>query len=374
MNSDKGGSWSWRVRSKRAALLMTIVAAFALPARSQGEAAPPDLPTKRPASDDAASAAPTGAAGKANRAAQPDKHQEKGEAAISQEGADDERRPSGAQADGVAGKMIGTLFDAAADKTTGAGNDGGIAPAPLASADSPPTPASRPADPEAAAPSDPFDPFDPFDPPRPVAPPEGFRWGPALRQSLLFLAVQHGYRMTEPKTQRELRGPFFKDYFRSLKNLKGWDDGGRFFTNYVAHPMQGAVTGFVFVQNDPRSISREFGSSREYWTGRLKAMAWSAAWSTQFEIGPVSQASLGDVGKKSGKLTYVDLVITPTVGVGWLVAEDALDRFVVRRIETKTDNLFVRITARTVLNPTRTAANLLRFKKPWHRDTRNAGQ
>ena len=196
-----------------------------------------------------------------------------------------------------------------------------------------------------------------------------FHWGPAIKQSLLFLAVQHGYAMTQPKTRRHLRGPFLKDYFGSLANLNGWDDGGRFFTNYIAHPMQGSLTGFIQIHNDPKGMKQEFGRSKSYWKSRLKAAAWSAAWSTQFELGPISQASIGNVGK-SRKLTYEDLVITPTAGVALLVTEDAMDRYVVRWVEGKTNKLYVRIPIRMLLNPTRSLANLLRFKKPWHRDTR----
>ena len=65
---------------------------------------------------------------------------------------------------------------------------------------------------------------------------------------------------------------------------------------------------------------------------------------------------------------YVDLVITPTVGTALLVTEDAIDRFLIRRIERATDNLYIRALARMFLNPTRTLANLFRFKEPWYRD------
>ena len=194
-----------------------------------------------------------------------------------------------------------------------------------------------------------------------------FRWSPAIKQSLLFLGVQHGYAMTQPKTRRDLRGPFFKDYLRSVKSLHGWEDGGRFFTNYVAHPMEGSLLGFIQVQNDPQGMSRRFGGSGAYWRSRLKALAWSAAWSTQFEIGPVSQASIGNVGLH-GKQTYVDLVITPTAGVALLVLEDALDEHLIRKIEHNSGSFYLKITSRMILNPTRSVANLLRFRKPWHRD------
>lgn len=196
---------------------------------------------------------------------------------------------------------------------------------------------------------------------------QSFRWGPALKQSLLFLGIQHGYAMTQPKTRRALKGPFFGDYVDSVKSLRGWADGGRFFTNYIAHPMQGALTGFIQVQNDPRGMKQQFGPSKAYWKSRLKAMAWSAALSTQFEIGPISQASIGNVGQ-SGKQTYVDVIVTPTVGTAWLIAEDALDRYAISWLENRTGNFYVKMFARTTLNPMRTCANLLRFKIPWHRD------
>ena len=193
-----------------------------------------------------------------------------------------------------------------------------------------------------------------------------FRWGDAVKQSLLFLSVQHGYALTQPKTRRDLHGAFFKDYARSVRSLHGWEDGGRFFTNYVAHPMQGSLLGFIQVQNDPSGSRLRFNQPG-YWRSRMKALAWSAAWSTQFEIGPVSQASIGNVGLH-GKQTYVDIVMTPTAGLGLLVAEDVLDRYVIERIERRTDSKYARIFSRMAFNPTRTAANLLRFKKPWHRD------
>ncbi|CAN5187107.1 hypothetical protein BH20ACI2_BH20ACI2_22990 [soil metagenome] len=196
---------------------------------------------------------------------------------------------------------------------------------------------------------------------------DGFQWGPAIRQSLLFLAVQHGYAMTQPKTRDALRGPFFKDYIRSVGSLSGWNDGGRFFTNYVAHPMQGSFTGFIQIQNDPRGMSQTFGRSGKYWKSRMKALAWSAAWSTQFEIGPISQASIGNVGH-NGKQTYIDIVVTPTVGLGMLITEDILDKYVVRKIEMLSGNFLLRVLSRMMLNPTRTVANVTRFKLPWHRD------
>jgi len=201
----------------------------------------------------------------------------------------------------------------------------------------------------------------------PKYPREGFQWRSAIEQSLLFLAVQHGYALTQPKTRSALKGEFFNDYIKSVKSLRGWGDGGRFFTNYIAHPMQGSFMGFIQIHNDPKGKRQRFGGSKDYWQSRMKAMAWSAAWSTQFEIGPLSQASIGNVGLK-GKQTYVDLVITPTLGTAMLITEDAIDRFLIESIEGKINNYYLMIFSRILLNPTRTVANLIRFKLPWYRD------
>lgn len=203
-----------------------------------------------------------------------------------------------------------------------------------------------------------------------------FRWRPALIQSFLFLGIQHGFRMTEAKTRDELDGPFFRDWKESVQGLRGWDDGGRTFTNYVAHPMQGAITGHIFINNSGSARYQHFGLSKDYWTSRLKVLAWSAVWSTQFEIGPISEASLGNVGQKPApngrsKMTWGDLVITPTVGTAFVIMEDAIDRFILRDwLERKIGNRLAMKILRSVFTPMQGFANILRGRAPWRRDAR----
>jgi hypothetical protein len=198
----------------------------------------------------------------------------------------------------------------------------------------------------------------------------GFHWGPALRQSFYFLSVEHGFRMFQGKTRREFRGPFFKDYLKSIQGIQGWGDGDPVYTNYIAHPMQGAVSGFFQIQNDPRGVTQQLDGSKAYWHSRLKAFAWSAAYSTQFEVGLYSEAMFGNVGMKKGTGGYVDLVMTPVGGLGLIVAEDALDRFVIRRLEGRSSSKNAQRFYRAALNPSRSIANLFRLKKPWYRDSR----
>lgn len=210
---------------------------------------------------------------------------------------------------------------------------------------------------------------DAADDPPAAAMPQRFHWKPAIYQSLLAQGFQHAYALViQEKTQRALKGPFLSDYWESIKGVRGWDDGNKFFTNYIAHPMQGAMTGFIFLQNHDRLRRQTFNESPQYWKDRFKAFVWSAAWSTNWEIGPISQASIGNVGLY-GHGGWVDFVITPTVGTGWMITEEAMDRYIIRHWEEK--NLATRIVLRTFLNPMRSVANILRFKKPWYRDRAN---
>ncbi len=203
-----------------------------------------------------------------------------------------------------------------------------------------------------------------------------FKWKPALIQSGLFLAMQHGMRLFEINTRTELDGPFFRDWKESVKGLRGWDDGGKFFTNYIAHPLQGSVTGRIFVNNSPKAQMTEIGRSKAYWVSRMKAFAWSAVWSTQFELGPISEANIGNVGQRprvdgKSKMTYGDLVITPVGGTGMLIAEDAIDKYILRNfLETRINNRLAVKILRTAFTPMTALANLLRFRLPWYRDDR----
>ncbi len=200
--------------------------------------------------------------------------------------------------------------------------------------------------------------------------PEGFGWGAALEQSFLFLSIEHSLRLTQAKTRSQFQGKFMKNYWTSVKNIHGWGDGDSWFTNDIAHPMQGGVAGFIQIQNDPDGIRRELSMDRGYWRSRFKAMGWAALYSTQFEIGPISEATIGHVGKQEGTAGYSDLVMTPLGGLGMMVLEDAVDRYIISRLEPGGTGLNWQRLLRMTLNPQRSLANLLRFKRPWHRDTR----
>jgi hypothetical protein len=202
---------------------------------------------------------------------------------------------------------------------------------------------------------------------------EGVSWSRLFKQSGLFLAMQCGTRIAyEPETRAELRGPYFGDWIESVRGLHGWGDGDPFAVNYLGHPWMGAVAGRIFVQNDPSGKSFDFRNDKLYWKSRLKALGWSALYSTTFELSPVGEAAIGNIGGKPWPdgMTYTDLVVTPVLGTGVLIAEDIADRYVIRWVEQRTASIPLRAAARTFLNPARSMSNVLRFKWPWYRDSR----
>jgi hypothetical protein len=196
-----------------------------------------------------------------------------------------------------------------------------------------------------------------------------------VADSLRLLLLEHGFRVVfQPHVRRELRGPFWQDYVRSVRVPRQWHDGDGWFVNYVGHPIHGAAAGFIFIHNDPKSRAEEFGLNKHYWATRWRPVAYAAIFSLQFEIGPLSEASIGNVGMRPETTGWVDYVVTPIGALGFLVAEDALDRYVVKWVEERTYNQFVRAAVRLLCGPSQLVANLAMGRLPWHRDTRSIRQ
>lgn len=205
-----------------------------------------------------------------------------------------------------------------------------------------------------------------------------FQWESAFRQSARFLFFQH----LGNRGHYDLRPDFVRRWVRSVEAYRftTWHDGDDALTNWVGHPLGGAVVGYVAVQNQPAGSVREFGADPEYWKSRARATAWIALYSAQWELGPASETSFGNFGSKwyvhpdTGHFTngtgMIDLVVTPAVGAAWMVAEDAIDRHVTRRLE-RVSRRRVWLYTIAFLTPARSAANLLRFKPAWYRDTRD---
>jgi len=197
-----------------------------------------------------------------------------------------------------------------------------------------------------------------------------FRWKPALGESLLYTGIMHSFDITtEAGTRDALNGHWFRNYTRSVSDLRGWSDSDHFMAPYVGHPIEGSIFGFIERQNDPAYHLVQWGDSRVYWVSMLRSMAYSAVWHTQWKIGPASEASIGNVMLHASP-GFITLVDTPTLGFCTMLAEDAADRYVIMGIENRTTNRMVIILVRTFLNPGRTFANMMAFRLPWQRDTR----
>ena len=138
------------------------------------------------------------------------------------------------------------------------------------------------------------------------APADTLDWHGVLLDSLKFLAVQHGARLIIREHVREgLKGPFFADYWRTLRTPPaGFWDGDPWFTNVVGHSVQGS-TAYL--------IARANGASRQ------QAFWWGVAYSTQFELGLLGESAIGNV-----QTSPVDLVVTPLAGFALGVAEEWL--------------------------------------------------
>lgn len=223
---------------------------------------------------------------------------------------------------------------------------------------------------------------------------ESFHWGRALKEAGTFLVIEQAFVVHTdfPWVVSERDVPFnhyWRDYKQSLTRWweVGWSAGENPMYNYVGHPIQGAITEYIFFQNDPRSRGLEFSKSKEYWLSRVKATIFNGVYSTQWSIGPISEMTVEKYGSNdrppwtpSGAFPCnpkieqcywgvgkVNLVMTPVGGLGWILAEDWMDKNIVRRVEQKTTNRFLIDTARCTFNPIRAAGNILHGNRPWFR-------
>jgi hypothetical protein len=226
-------------------------------------------------------------------------------------------------------------------------------------------------------------------------PKEGFHWRRALTESFTFLVIEHAYVVhTDFSWVVSENGVPFNHYWRDYKQSlsewlhSGWNDGDPNWFGYVGHPIQGALTGFIQIQNDPQGERLEFSKTKAYWWSRFKAALWNTVYSTQWNLGPLSEVTVEKYGTKDRPpWTYagtwpcthhcltgvgqIDIVMTPLGGTGWLIGEDFLDKEVVRRVEGATQSRFLIDATRCALNPIRGGANILHGRHPWYRASRD---
>jgi hypothetical protein len=191
-----------------------------------------------------------------------------------------------------------------------------------------------------------------------------------MADSFRLLLIEHATRIAiQGKTRRELDGPFFSDYVRSVRAPQQWNDTDGFLVNYIGHPIHGAAAAFIWVEHSPASRRQEFEMTADYFRSRWAPVIASAVYSLQFEIGPLSEASIGNVGMRPETTGWVDYVITPVGALALMVGEDAFDR-VMERIEGRVQNRFARMFLRMLFGPSRAMANFAMGRTPWYRDMR----
>ncbi len=192
----------------------------------------------------------------------------------------------------------------------------------------------------------------------------------ALVDSLKLVMMEHSIRVAfQQKTRAELGGPFWKDYERSVRIPQQWDDTDSWAVNYIGHPIHGAGAGIIWLDHSDRDRAASV-FTRGYLASRAKAAAFSAIYSVQFEVGPLSEASIGNVGMRPETAGWVDYVVTPVGAFGFMIAEDALDRYFVRWVEAHTRNRVLRATVRLLFGPSRMLANAAESRLPWYRPDR----
>lgn len=156
-----------------------------------------------------------------------------------------------------------------------------------------------------------------------------------------------------------------------------WDDGNPLLDQYVGHPFMGAITNSLWIQNDPKGATVQIGEPG-YWKSRMRALAFTTVYHFEWKFGPFGEAGVGFIGDHFSHIVNgahrnntgdVELVTTPVGGLLWTMAEDELDKHVVRRLEEKPHGTAALLLI-SFLTPGRATANVFRWRPPWYRDGR----
>ena len=213
---------------------------------------------------------------------------------------------------------------------------------------------------------------------------ESYHWRGSDRSIPFFNVIENSFRSASDDQIRILLAnkPFWHDYAASMRhfNMRRWNDGDDFLVNYVGHPMQGAVSGFIEVQNDPtgrlQETQRNPGLLEKSFQGipvgdciqhpfrnqstRVKlGIGNEGGWTYPIHCHTICTAP-GTYKKYTNNTGWVDFTITPTVGILWLLAEDTLDRFISDRVQGgNTVSKSCPRSCAVSLNPSRTMANAI---------------
>jgi hypothetical protein len=220
----------------------------------------------------------------------------------------------------------------------------------------------------------------------------GIHWGPLISEWWLDIGIEQSERLIqEAKTRDQLNGKFFKEWFSDVAQYRYglWNDGDKFFTSNIGHPLQGAVIENIFWQNNDRvRFSEQDFHNAAYRKALLQAFAFATLDAVQWKLGPVSEASIGHVGLPAHWWTTPyycnllheychprtgldDLVLNEVGGTVLIMGFQWTDKHLQVAIEKRFHNRAIIDTTRIFTNPPASLADLLRFRRPWYRDNRD---
>lgn len=206
-------------------------------------------------------------------------------------------------------------------------------------------------------------------------------WRPLLIEASLFNAFQNAGNLYTGYWYRyeTTHGKWFQRWFDSDLgwSWQYWDDGNPLLDQYVGHPLMGGITNYLWIQNDPKGATVQIGQPG-YWKSRMRALAFTTAYHFEWKFGPFGEAGVGHIGDHGSHIVHgkwrndtgdVELVTTPVGGLLWTMAEDALDKKLVKPFEGKPRGPAALLLI-SFLTPARSTANILRWRTPWYRDDR----
>lgn len=209
-----------------------------------------------------------------------------------------------------------------------------------------------------------------------------YNWAPILWESLEATAIENVGNITLDTETRDdlLTRPYWSTYLKCVHQYRyrQWSDDTPFIVHDIGHPMQGAAVYSIVAQNDPHTRGLTIVNNGNYWRGKLKAMAIVTLYEIQWKIGPASEAAIGNSGlntyftpsvhgRSTNETGFQDFVITPVYGLGWNMAEDLADRYIMPHVWRHTHNKWA-LTGYAVLTPCKALANILRYKPFYYRD------
>lgn len=189
-----------------------------------------------------------------------------------------------------------------------------------------------------------------------------------IQYGLQLTFYEHVMRVaTQEFTRQQLKGPFWQDYFDSVHWPEHWHDKDRWQVNYLGHAIHGGAFSRIWLEQREAKATNK----TQYFKQVGRAFVYTALFSVQYEIGPLSEASIGNVGLNPDDNGWVDLIWTPCGSVLWTMAEDAVDKYAITWVEKHVPFMMAKAAARMIGNPSRMLANVSQNRTPWSRPDRD---